>query len=148
MCKRYSALEISHYILTRCYEVGNPVSNLKLQKLLYFIQGKFYEEQGTPLFSDDFVARKVGPIVPEVYYEYSVYGGTTLVNTYETNIKDPDKTLIDTIINKYIDVPVWKLIEMTHGKRTPWVLAYEEGKEKIIPKSLFAEYFANSSREQ
>lgn len=145
---RYSALEISRYVLTHCYEIGKPVSNLKLQKLLYFVQGEFYKVKGLPLFNDDFVARKVGPIVPEVYYEYGVYGGTTLVNTYETNIKNPDKAIIDTVINKYIDVPVWKLIEMTHGKGTPWVLAYEEREEKIIPQSLFAEYFTNSSREQ
>ena len=35
----YSALNIAKYVVTFCFKRGNPISNLQLQKILYYIQG-------------------------------------------------------------------------------------------------------------
>lgn len=35
----YDALTIAMYIIDKCFKEGEPVTNLRLQKLLYFIQG-------------------------------------------------------------------------------------------------------------
>ena len=47
----YSALELSKYIVTKCINDGKPISNLQLQKILYYIQRDFLK-QGEPAFSD------------------------------------------------------------------------------------------------
>ena len=43
----YSALELSKYIVTKCINDGKPISNLQLQKILYYIQRDFLK-QGEP----------------------------------------------------------------------------------------------------
>ena len=46
----YSALELSKYIVTKCINDGEPISNLQLQKILYYIQRDFLR-QGEAAFS-------------------------------------------------------------------------------------------------
>ena len=46
------------------------ISNLKLQKLLYYAQGSFLAIKDIPLFDDNLLAWVHGPVVNEVYQEY------------------------------------------------------------------------------
>ena len=62
----YSALELSKYIVTKCINDGEPISNLQLQKILYYIQRDFLR-QGEAAFSDTIEAWQFGPVVPNVY---------------------------------------------------------------------------------
>ena len=39
MGREYDVLDIARYIINKCNEKGIIISNLKLQKLLYFVQG-------------------------------------------------------------------------------------------------------------
>ena len=41
----YSALELSKYIVTKCINDGKPISNLQLQKILYYIQRDFLNKE-------------------------------------------------------------------------------------------------------
>ena len=54
----YSALDLSRYIVSKCISDGHPITNLQLQKILYFIQ-RDYLEHGKKAFS-------VTPISPMV----------------------------------------------------------------------------------
>lgn len=51
------------------------ITNLKLQKLLYFAQGDYLANHGTdnPLFEEEIKAWAHGPVVPAVYRKYSDY---------------------------------------------------------------------------
>lgn len=59
-------------------EEKESVTNLKLQKILYYVQGYFLAKFDRPLFPDEIQAWKFGPVVPSVYYEFSSYGPDTL----------------------------------------------------------------------
>ena len=48
-----SALDLSKYIITKCMNDRKPISNLQLQKILYYIQVEFLRERGIRAFSDD-----------------------------------------------------------------------------------------------
>lgn len=48
----YRALNIAKYIIRYCNEKNRTISNLKLQKLLYFVQAEFVTVQN-PLSSKD-----------------------------------------------------------------------------------------------
>lgn len=37
----YNVLDISRYIINKSIEINKPVNNLKLQKLLYYVQANF-----------------------------------------------------------------------------------------------------------
>lgn len=53
MC--YSAVDLSKYIVYKCITEGQPISNLQLQKILYYIQREFLKNDRIA-FADDIQA--------------------------------------------------------------------------------------------
>lgn len=134
----YSANEIARYVITKCFSLGQPVSNLKLQKMLYFIWVDFYKETGRMLFCDNICAWQLGPVVPEVYYEYCSHAGRPILRSYATEIKPEDENTLNSIISDYINVPANVLVDRTHEHGTAWDSVYRDGKgnRNIIPFDL------------
>lgn len=68
--------DIANKLLHRAWmdESSELLSNMKLQKLLYYQQGFHLAYFGTPLFNEDIVAWQYGPVVPEVYEAYKSFG--------------------------------------------------------------------------
>ena len=66
----YSAVDVARYIIWYCKRQGYSISNLKLQKILYFVQAEFLVNTGKPCFSEEIEAWDFGPVVPEVYHEF------------------------------------------------------------------------------
>lgn len=65
----YSVLDVARYVVARSNRAGT-ISNLKLQKVLYFIQAEFLVVQDAPCFAEQIEAWDFGPVVPVVYYRY------------------------------------------------------------------------------
>ena len=74
----YSALDVLKYIIKRCNENGYTISNLKLQKILYFVQAEFLVCTGRVCFPENIQAWDFGPVVSEVYHRYKVYGSANI----------------------------------------------------------------------
>lgn len=49
---KYSAMDIAKYAVNRQYKSNRPISNLQLQKILYFLQIVFASKTGHLLFAD------------------------------------------------------------------------------------------------
>jgi len=69
----YRALTIAKHILKICADHGDNLTNLKLQKLLYYSQAWYLALNDETLFSDDIEAWVHGPVVSSVYQEYKKY---------------------------------------------------------------------------
>lgn len=139
---KYDALEVARYILTYCLYKKSPFSNLKLQKLLYFVQGECYKRTGEPLFNNNVSAWQFGPVAPDVYYEYCVYAGTPILESYETAIDPKTRQMIDEVVEARRKTPMWKLADETHEPGTPWDTVYStEGNKSVIPELLMQRYF-------
>ncbi len=134
----YSALEIAQYIITRCFDLNQPVSNLKLQKLLYFLWIEFYKKTGRWIFSDNICAWQLGPVVPEVYYEYCSYAGSPIRLSYSTSVESGDREILNDIISDFLPVPANVLVSRTHTPGSAWDVIYQNGagNRKIIPFEL------------
>lgn len=55
------------------------VTNLKLQKILYFAQVYFLAKIGKPLFADPIEAWEFGPVVPNVYHKLKKHGSKAII---------------------------------------------------------------------
>ena len=68
----YKALDIANKLLAKATDVcgGDLMSNMKLQKMLYYEQGYHLAAFGTPLFDEDIEAWMYGPVVPCVYEHF------------------------------------------------------------------------------
>lgn len=74
----YSALDIANYMIEYSNGVGKPISNLKLQKYLYFAQAKNLVNTNNPLFESKISKWQYGPVVQSVYDRFKIYQGNSI----------------------------------------------------------------------
>lgn len=150
-----TAREVAAYFIRKSGAMGdgneelsgyNDLTNLKLQKLLYFAQAKHLKVDGEPLFSDDIEAWKYGPVVRDVYNWLKDCGGYVIsefdVDTSVANgIEEADKQFLDEFWREYDDYSAWGLVEKTHKSGSPWSKVYNEGagNSEVIPRELIKE---------
>ncbi len=118
-----SVIEVAKYFLTKCdEEAGDTISNLKLQKLLYYAQGFHLAIFGDPLFDAPIEAWRHGPAVRSVYTRYADYGGQALPKPDDFDIATLDENtrdFLDEVYEVYGQYSAWRLREMTH-EEPPW----------------------------
>lgn len=134
----YNAGTVADFIIDKCTKDENPISNLKLQKILYFVWVDYFKQTQRTLFVDSICAWQFGPVVPDVYYEYCGYGGRPINLLCEVEISKEDQRILTDIINKYEYMPVSDLVAITHCPGMAWDQIYQDGKgnHKPIPFSL------------
>ena len=134
----YSAMEIARYTVNYCNELKKPISNLKLQKMLYFMWIDYFKETGLELYADDICAWQLGPVIPDVYYEYCMFAGTPITVTARSEIEEKDKTILNRIIQKYLPISASVLVDKTHMQNKPWDIVFQGGlgNRDVIPFSL------------
>lgn len=120
----YSALDIAKYIIDKCTKEDCPISNLQLQKILYYIQ-KAYLKKHEYAFSDGIEAWQFGPVVPEVYYYFCGFGAMPITSRYEIQLENTQ--IIDKITLEKRELNPWDLVEETHKKDGAWDRIYRAG---------------------
>lgn len=134
----YNAIELAKYVVTRCVNADNPISNLQLQKILYYIQLEF-SHNGRQAFGDAIEAWQFGPVVPNVYYYFCGYGAMPITNTYYgVSIESDDECIINPIVDKKSRLNPWDMVEETHKANGAWDQVYKNGKgnKQVIPFDL------------
>lgn len=141
----YDAQLIARYVINRCDERKRPISNQKLQKILYFIQAEFLVNLDKACFSEEIQAWNFGPVVPEVYKQYRAYGATNIPGGQKDEgfelISRQDKEHLDAIIDNAARYSSSSLTEITR-RQSPWKSAYKR-KDCVIKQSVIKEYFAS-----
>ena len=134
-----NAIQLAWFIVRRCANRGFPISNLQLQKMLYFLQRAYLQENGVPLFQEKIVAWQFGPVVREVYYTFSIYSSLRIIPTeYDPN---PDFFLEDFLLNE-IDTRSeqrpWDLVDETHQEGGAWDRIFRNGlgNDRVIPLEM------------
>lgn len=132
------ALTLAKYIVSKCVQDDCPISNLQLQKILYYIQMFFLQEKDTPAFYDDIEAWQFGPVVPIVYYHFCGFGAMPIFSTYEITPPLEDKEKIDSIVEEKRILKPWELVEETHRPDGAWSRVYRNGAgdHEVIPADL------------
>ena len=133
----YLALEIAKYIIDKFTKVNCPISNLQLQKILYYIQREFLQ-QGEIAFPEEIEAWQFGPVVPEVYRQYCGFGALPIRMRYMVRIELDDIRMINPIIEKKRILNPWDMVSDTHSSGKAWDLIYRDGAgdHQVIPQEL------------
>ena len=137
------ALDVARYIIARCNQQGQTISNLKLQKILYFVQAEFLVSKDKECFIENIEAWDFGPVVPEVYHRYKVYGGTNIPVLNDDDFcpfNKFDKKIADEIIDECSKYSASALVDITH-RQSPWVTAYHRPGSRIIQNESIKSFF-------
>lgn len=137
----YQAIVLSKYIITKCVKDGHPISNLQLQKILYYIQ-KYYVKHNNRAFVDEIEAWQFGPVVPIVYYHFCGFGAMPITSQYEdVTISLEDQEMVDPIVEEKRSLYPWDMVKDTHRPGGAWEQTYQNGKGngKVISISLIKE---------
>lgn len=139
----YDALDVAQYAIGYEASQRRSVSNLRLQKLLYFIQAQFLVSNKTPCFHDDIEAWDFGPVVPRVYHEYKVFGSSSIpvpIRTGNCGILPDDRALINRMLDNCARYSTTALVSMTHNQK-PWRDAYRRRFDNTITNQDMLAFF-------
>jgi uncharacterized phage-associated protein len=104
-------------------ETGDIISNLKLQKLLYYAQGFHLAIHDSPLFEEEIEAWMYGPVVPCVYQEYKPFGPGAIERdeSFEVpaSVSQSELELVSEVYEVYGQFSTLKLMHLTHEEE-PW----------------------------
>ena len=146
MSAKYKAIEIANFYIQLANSIeDDSIDNLKINKILYFAQGRALAKTGQPLFDDEFEAWDYGPVVPAVYHAYKCCGKNVIeqaIDTFdETRLSSEEIDILTDVYLYYGKYTGLALKEITHEKGTPWTQVYVRGENCLIGKDLIKDYF-------
>lgn len=124
------------------------LSNLKMQKILYFCQGVYQAMFNNTLIDDHkFEAWPYGPVIPQLYSRFSKYGQTDISDSEAQSYKltQDEINVINRVWNLLKNKDAYALVDATHIPGSPWATVYNDKNRsnKVISNNLIREYFIN-----
>lgn len=137
-----TSLDVANYFLSlNDYE---DLTNLKIQKMVYYAYGWHLALYDKPLFDAKFEAWEYGPVIPDLYQKLKKYKNrpVPIPQNFNPNIVGNKTEFLDDIYIKYGRYSASKLCDLTHVKSTPWDIVYNDSSNNcIINDQLLKVYF-------
>jgi uncharacterized phage-associated protein len=143
----------SDFLLIECRERGEILTNLKLQKLLYYAQAWFLALKDKPLFNEDFQAWVHGPALPSQYRRFKKFGWGPILLKKISSPKINER--ITTHLREVVDVfgveTASALELMTHDE-LPWKevrkgMSPDQSSTAIISKKSMLSFYRKLKNE-
>ena len=133
--------EVANFVLQRSFDQKITVTNLSLNKILYFLHAAFLQELDRPLIGAKIEAWNHGPVYREIYHQFKRFGSNRIVelarkldpNTgrYEivrTGFNESERRFLDARCDELLRISAGKLVDMAHISDGPWHRArYNDG---------------------
>lgn len=127
-----TVLDVAHFLIKEeNRRVERSMTNLRLNKLLYFAQVISMLEHGQPLFDDDFVAWDLAPVIPSIYRRYKQYEDCSIPTPealdYSVFTLEEIRLLFD--VSEYFKNHSWGIYQKSDGATIPKeeMLSYYRG---------------------
>jgi len=121
------------------------VSNLQLQKLIYLAHMIYIGRHEVPLIDQDFEAWNYGPVVPELYQQFKIFGDKPIRNIFNwdsASFEDREETFLQQVWENFKNKTPGQLVAITHKENGAWHKNYTPGRRgTLIPYSdILSEY--------
>ncbi len=144
------AEHVARFILLLACEEAEPerVTHLRLQKLLYYVQGWSLALLNQPAFDERIEGWISGPVVKDVYPKFADFGETSIPASEASDsllLSERNRQLIKAVWESYKQYSATGLRDKTHAER-PWLksrtgLAWDERGDRPIPQSELRSFF-------
>lgn len=141
---------VARTLIEMAAKKGVAVTNLKLQKLLYFAHGFMLAQHGRPLIGEPFEAWQYGPVVESLYHDLKIFG------TGRIGPKDgfvpvwpelpasalEEREAIGAVLDQLGGNSASELIRISHDANGPWHAVFKANTKNIrIEDSAIEAYF-------
>lgn len=132
------AMDLANYIINKSIDLEKPISNLQLQKILYFVNLLYLHDTKSFLINEneEFQAWRHGPVIPDVYRKFAINGGVKIYDKQEEvdilSKKNADGKAItkealqniDNSIDYLVKIDPWDLVKYSHAETGAWINTY------------------------
>lgn len=144
----YKAIDVARWFLQRnkieqnLHDDVESISNLKLQKLLYYAQGCYLGLYNEPLFEEKILAWQHGPVVDCVYQEFKRFAAQGIVGDEPPAVifSGEAENVMQWVYDEFGKYTAWSLRNMTH-QETPW---RETETNEVITSEKIRDYFVKN----
>lgn len=121
-----SMLNFANHILAVAYENKLSVSNLGLQKVMYFAmrEQKDNHELLSQMYDEPFYVWRYGPVVPKIYRKFRIYGASSIIEKGEKNI---EYSIFNDSIIKLLKEDLFTLVDKSRKNKF-----WQKNKDKIV----------------
>jgi uncharacterized phage-associated protein len=138
----YDPRAIANLLLKEADERHVPLSNLKLQKLLFLCHATYLVRTGQPLINGSFEAWQYGPVHRVTYHAFKHFGAKPIteaamkfnpVTGIRVALELPEAREVSDIVRDVLRAhgarSPGELVELTHAKDGPWDYVVSAAKE-------------------
>lgn len=156
----YDVRDIANIILELADSKRVEITNLSLQKLLYFVHGWFYASYESPLVKNKFEAWEYGPVQRVIYDQFKKFKRSAIIGVRATYLdpmtgeqiyKEPKVSMdhiafIESVLERYANYSAFELVAESHREDSPWEYVWEQAEEAVypgmkIPDALILDHF-------
>lgn len=142
-----TARNVADLFLSWANRDGDLITNLKMQKLLYYAQAWYLVNfKDKSLFNDVIEAWEFGPVVPVAYHYFKKHGYKPIPYVGNGNERKPFTPIqldyLKEFYGEFIGFSAHELVNMAHNE-DPWKDTFKEGEmHKVISNDLMRSYYS------
>jgi uncharacterized phage-associated protein len=159
----YDVRAIANLVLDFAERAEIDVTNVTINKIVFFLHAWYLVKTGNPLVSAKIEAWEYGPVFRELYGEFKQCGrepisgratrrnpSTAQKEVCKENFSYEDLQFIKPLLQKYLALSAGKLIELSHVRGGPWDQVYNHTSESNpgmrISDEIIRRYFKEQTR--
>ncbi|WP_106638619.1 Panacea domain-containing protein [Allosphingosinicella vermicomposti] len=156
----HRAVAIANEFLKRAGSGG--LTQMQLQKLVYFAHGWALALRDAPLVAEDVEAWNYGPVYRDLYDHTKYFGKDPIERLitpdddeaarffsrskdpkapYEAELTDYERQLIDAVWMRYGKLSGARLSALTHQRNTPWFDTFKSGRSEAIDNERIKQHY-------
>ena len=142
----YKAENVANYLIFLASQENQEkeregITNLKLQKILYFSQAYYLAKLDKPLFAEKLEAWEYGPVVPEIYRKLKRYGSKPIIEEEDkSNLAEEDKEILKKVWDTFGGYSASRLVDVVHA-HAPWKEA-NVSTDRVISHKAIKDYYS------
>lgn len=126
------SLDVANTFIAR-HGKNSPITNLKLNKLVFFAQVESLKKYGTSLFSDEIQAWEYGPVEPEVYRAFKKHGRAPIsVPSSDFEATERSISIVDDVFNRFSETTAFDMVTISHRPDGAWAKVFNPDRDEVI----------------
>ncbi|VEI57654.1 Uncharacterized phage-associated protein [Pasteurella multocida] len=140
----YSSLSVANAFIELAENEGRAVTNMQLQKLVFFAHGYTLAFLNRPLTNDTVKAWTFGPVYSLLYNSLRHFGKLPVREILPgiPDVQDGEEAqIIKSVWNAYKHHTAYQLSDISHNVGSPWHQVWNSNKFEEIPDNITRDYY-------